>query len=125
MASALPPSILAIIDWLVSEATRYDGKLHGFEKEQFISDLMERTYQWRRDRVPPAAFSEACISAGLFRVDTEELVGYLRERQDGKQLVLREGSPRKGWTFDGVLKAAGISPDDDDELDIGEPSENW
>jgi hypothetical protein len=53
-----------------------------------------------------------------------KLVNYVQKRQREKPLQQRATHFRKGWTYDGVLCAAGLSADDQD-LDLGEPSEDW
>jgi hypothetical protein len=122
--AVLPPDILAVIDYLADMASRSTARrVDALESDGFKSELMLRTSRWRRDRVPPAAFSEACIAAGLRPKDAAKLEGFLRKRQAGKRLVQRATHYRKGWTFDGVIRAAGLSPDDD--LDLGESSEDW
>jgi hypothetical protein len=121
----LPPDILVVIDYLAAMASRSTGKrLDALESDGFKSELMLRTSRWRRDRVRPAAFSEACIAAGLRPEDAAKLVDYLQKRQRGKRLQQRATHFRKGWTYDGVIRAAGLSSNDDD-LDLGEPSEDW
>lgn len=72
MTPALPPDILAIIDWLVEQARAYRGRLQSLEANGFKSDLMLRPDRWLPDRVPPAAFRQACIGAGLSSEDIRQ-----------------------------------------------------
>lgn len=120
----LPLDILAVIDHLADMASRSTGKrLDALESDGFKSELMLRTSRWSRDRVRPAVFGAACIAAGLRPQDAAKLVDCLRKRQDGRRLQQRATHFRKGWTFDGVIRLAGLSSDDD--CGLGVPSEDW
>jgi hypothetical protein len=132
MTSPLPPDILVIVDWLAERARGYrlphagpndPGRLQWREAHGFKSELMLRTARWSRERVPVAAFRQACLDANLSLEDTATLVGFLQQRQAGKQL--RPHRARKGWTYDRVIAAAGYPDDDDAPSDLGEPSEDW
>jgi hypothetical protein len=128
-APELPPDILAIIKWLARKADGYksiatgEPRLQSPEINGFKSDLMLRTHRWGRHRVPPATFSAVCIAAGLAADNTATLVEHLRNRQAGKQL--RPNRFRKGWTYDGVVRAAGLPEDPDDSLGHADASRDW
>lgn len=104
MASELPRDIQAVIAWLVEQAKGYksivDGtpRLQSREVEGFKSDLMLRTSRWLPDRVPPAAFSAECISAGLPPNDTAKLVDPLRGVRP-ESGWFRKGNARAGHTI--------------------------
>jgi hypothetical protein len=55
--------------------------------------------------------------------DTAKLVDPLQRRQAGGRLVPKR--ERKGWTYDRVIRAAGLPDDDDPAGQLGVPSENW
>lgn len=102
--------------------------LAGFkftESDAFKSELMLRTSRWARDRVPASAFGRACLEAGLSQEDTDKLTGSHQCRQNGKYLVQRTTRLRRGATFDGVIRAAGLMDDDGRPSELGEPSEGW
>ena len=134
MTAPLPPDILAVIDHFAGNARGYrppnagpdhPGTLKFTESDAFKSELMLRTSRWARDRVPVAAFRQACLDAGLSQEDTDKLAGYLQNRQNGKRLVQRATRFRPGATFDGVIRAAGLPVDADGPSDLGVPSEDW
>ena len=134
MKPPLPPDILAVINHLGQNARGYrplnagqehPGRLKFTESDAFKSELMLRTSRWARDRVPTTAFRQACLEAGLSQEDTDKLTGYLQRRQNGKRLVQRATRFRRGATFDGVIRAAGLADDDGSPSELGEPSEDW
>lgn len=130
VADELPPDILVIIDWLAEYARGYKlphagpddpGRLQWREEHGFKSDLMLRTWRWHRDRVPLDAFRAACLSANLSEKDTATLVGHLHNRQLGRRLVPNKA--RKDWTYDALIASKGLNPEE--QVDLGEPSEDW
>jgi hypothetical protein len=138
MTPPLPPDILAVINHLGQNARGYrpldagpdhPGRLKFTESDAFKSELMLRTFRWARDRVPASAFRQACLEAGLeaslSQEDTDKLTCYLQRRQNGKRLVQRATRFRRGATFDGVIRAAGLTDDDGSPSELGEPSEDW
>ncbi|WP_445161426.1 hypothetical protein ACTXG5_25470 [Mycobacterium sp. Dal123C01] len=125
----LPPDILAVIDHLVERASAYrsivtgEPRLQIREIQAFKSELMERTSRWHHDRVTPAAFSAECIAKGLRPENAATLAGHLRSRQAGK--AFRPRRERKGSNYDGVIRAEGLPVDLHENLDTGDPSEEW
>lgn len=125
----LPPDILAVIDHLVERANAYKSIATGVpdlqrrEIQQFKSDLMERSSRWHHDRVKASVFSAECIAKGLSAEDAATLAGLLRARHAGKGF--RPDKNRKGYTFDGVIRLAGIPEDLHENLGIGDPSEEY
>ncbi len=134
MTPPLPLDILAVINHLGQNARGYrpinagpdhPGRLKFTEADAFKSELMLRTSRWAPDRVPSSAFRQACLEAGLSQEDTDKLTGYLQRSQNGKRLVQRATRFRRGATFDGVIRAAGLTADDGRPSESGEPSEDW
>ena len=73
-SAQLPDDIVTIIAWIADFANSYGSTLKLNEVDRFKSDLMLRRDQpWLPDRVPPAAFRQGCIDAGLSPVDTAKL----------------------------------------------------
>jgi hypothetical protein len=84
---------------------------------------MERTSRWHHDRVMPAAFSAECIAKGLPPENAATLAGHLRSRQAGKGF--RPRRERKRYNYDGVIRAEGLPVDLHENLDTGDPSDEW
>jgi hypothetical protein len=123
----LPQDIKVVVAWLAEQARNFrsivDGtpRLQGLEVEGFKNDLMLRTWRWLPDRVSLSEFNAECLSAGMRPEDIAKLIDPLRRRQAGRRLVPKH--ERRTWTYDRLIANAGLDPDED--LDIGEPSEDW
>jgi len=126
MASDLPADIQAVIAWLVVQAKSYKSIVDGTpslqprEVEGFKSDLMLRTcggivIGCRSLRSAQTASVPVCLP----RTPPNWLIPCKGVRQ------LVPQSEREGWTYDDVIRAAGLPDDDDPTGQLGVPSEQW
>lgn len=83
--SGLPSDVDAFMDFIGTNIAASGGFVWN-ERDRIKSDMMLVRHRWATHRVTPEAFRDKCLAVGMTAEEADEVTGWLRSTQAGKQL---------------------------------------